>query len=506
MIRRSLAIPHPTAFYRTAKLIADHWKMISEHCAASKLSLGAPIDDGTFRAIKMRDGFDARPLRRAVDRAGARFLLRADLAEFYPTLYTHTIPWALHGKPTAKGNKGRITANPKGLLGNDLDYHCRRANSNHTKGLAIGPDTSYVIAESVLSACDCELAAKLPEVRGFRIYDDYELCCDTFEAAENALATLQGVLALYELGLNPRKTEIRQLPDRLGDDFVTFLNRFSFATEPASQAEALVAYFDSVFSYAALHPQEHVVTYAAGRFKREAIAPANWEMLTGLLLQAAQFEPSALQNVAEILDAGFCKGLPVAKPLVCRAANAIICQHARCGHSSEVAWALWLLLRFRLTVEADAVTALASMEDPVVALLTLEAESKDILSATLDKSQWQARMTTQDLREEHWLLAYEAVQKGWLAGAGGTDHVAADVEFDWLRRQQVSFYEPVEEAKMKKPAPKKATVWHAPTTLVGTGAEELSKSNGEDQPPATSEPEDVGADEFAAKSAFWFYF
>jgi hypothetical protein len=32
------------------------------------------------------------------------FVLISDVSQFYPTLYTHAIPWALHGKAYAKAN------------------------------------------------------------------------------------------------------------------------------------------------------------------------------------------------------------------------------------------------------------------------------------------------------------------------------------------------------------------------------------------------------------------
>jgi hypothetical protein len=37
------------------------------------------------------------------------------------------------------------------------------------------------------------------------------------------------------------------------------------------------------------------------------------------------------------------------------------------------------------------------------------------------------------LYDEHWLLAYEANVKGWLPSVSGTDHVAADPNFGFLK-------------------------------------------------------------------------
>jgi hypothetical protein len=499
-LRRRLAMPHPTAFYRVSKLLADHWTTIATHCAMSSLSLSIPVDDTVGRAVKMKHGFAARPVRRAVDRAGSRYLLRADLAEFYPTLYTHSIPWALHTKPTAKANRKRMHETPPGLLGNDLDFHYMRCNSNQTKGIAIGPDPSFVIAESVLAACDAMLVTRLPGVRGFRIYDDFELCFDTLEQAEHGLAVLQGVLSEYELALNPRKTKIVALPDHLGDDFVSALAQFSFGTEPASQAAVLTAFFDWMFAYYKAHPDEQVVSYGVGRFKKEAIAPSNWEMLTGLLLQAANADSSAWANVAEILEGAFRKGLPIAKPIIARSVNAAILKHAPCGHSSELAWGLWLMLRLRLNVSVEATKVLGVLDDPVVALLTLDAEAAGLLQGTLDKTRWQARMSTQDLKSDQWLLAYEAFVQGWLASPTGADHLTPDAEFHWLRNQGVQFYERVPAAVVAAPKP----------TLPVTAAVKAGVVKAPSKPAVTAPPVSAPAKEpepsTEATDDQWFYF
>jgi len=499
-LRRRLAIPHPTAFYRISRLLADHWATIAAHCATSTLSLSIPVDDPVGRAVKVKEGFAARSVRRAVDRAGSRYLLRADLAEFYPTLYTHSIPWALHTKPTAKANRTRMREAPSGLLGNDLDYHYMRCNSNQTKGIAIGPDPSFVIAESVLAACDVLLVTRLRGVRGFRIYDDFELCFNSLEQAEHGLAVLQGVLAEYELALNPRKTKIVALPDHLGYDFVSALAQFNFGTEPASQAEVLIAFFGWLFTYCKSHPDEHVVSYGVGRLKKEAIAPSNWDMLTGLLLQAANADSSAWQNVAEILEGAFGKGLPIAKPLIARSVDAAILRHAPCGHSSELAWGLWLMLRLHLEVSAEATKLLGVLDDPVVALLTLDAEAAGLLQGTLDKTRWQARMSTQDLKSDQWLLAYEAFVQGWLTSPTGADHLTADAEFDWLRNQGVRFYQRVSAAVVAAPKP----------TLPVTAAPKAGVVKAPSKPavpaPSVSAPAKEPEPSTEATDDQWFYF
>jgi len=50
-------------------------------------------------------------------------------------------------------------------------------------------------------------------------------------------------------------------------------------------------------------------------------------------------------------------------------------------------------------------------------------------------------MTKDSLYSHHWLLAYEASVKGWLAQPKGRDHTLVDDFFKLLRAHDVSFYD-----------------------------------------------------------------
>lgn len=66
---------------------------------------------------------------RLVVRARAPLIVRTDINQFYGSIYTHSIPWALHGKATAKANRSPA------LLGNALDECVRNAQDGQTIGV-----------------------------------------------------------------------------------------------------------------------------------------------------------------------------------------------------------------------------------------------------------------------------------------------------------------------------------------------------------------------------------
>jgi len=106
---------------------------------------------------------------------------------------------------------------------------------------------------------------------------------------------------------------------------------------------------------------------------------------------------------------------------------------------SEVAWALWGCIAWGISLSADAGRILGGMDDDVVALLALEAESRQLLpNGALDKTGWSTAVNHADaLTGEHWLLAYEALRQGWLQ----SPVLAGDPVFLAMANAGVGFYD-----------------------------------------------------------------
>src|SRR5205085_4688237 len=125
------------------------------------------------------------------------------------SIYTHSIPWALHTKSIAKAQRRTLA-----LLGNRLDTCVRKLQSDQTVGIPIGPDCSLAIAEIVLCAVDSQMQTSgFMRRRSFRFMDDYEASFDSLAEAEEALGGIQASLASYELTPNPTKTGLKELPE-----------------------------------------------------------------------------------------------------------------------------------------------------------------------------------------------------------------------------------------------------------------------------------------------------
>ena len=113
-------------FVPLAHLIEKHWELIDSHLTGQSLSLSRPVPAASpSRAVIPVSKLGELPKVKARLRVGHRYVLHADLSQFYGTLYTHSIPWALHTKPVAKANIG-------GTIGDLIDKAVRDTSQGQT--------------------------------------------------------------------------------------------------------------------------------------------------------------------------------------------------------------------------------------------------------------------------------------------------------------------------------------------------------------------------------------
>jgi len=453
-LRRKLSIPGPFWQALVAESIAANWADVTSMTVSTdSLSKSSPtVAQAPQRSLLPGSGVDL-PALRSHARVGARFILRCDVSLYYHSLYTHSVPWAIHGKTTAKARK-----RDSSLWGNELDRHLRNQQDGQTLGIPIGPDTSLVVAELVLGAVDREFAGS-EVVRGFRFMDDYEFGVQTYDAAEKTASELQTALDAFELQLNPRKTFILELPQPAEDPWPSELRTMGLRTSPRSQARDLIRLFDHAFTMARRHPNSVVVKYALGIAAKTKIDSANWELYQSLVLQALLVEPGTSSEALSELQKHSSAGASVDRVGLEGIVNAAIRRHAPLGHGSEVAWAIWTAIVFSLKLEVEAADAIDRLADPVAALLALDAQHSGLFRSPVSFPQLQNMMTAEELWGSGWLLAYEADFKSWLPAPA--KHVDADPWFALLKTGGVHFYQrPTSEADLLAVRAKPATVFH----------------------------------------------
>ena len=286
-LRRRLAIINPLPYFRLAKFIVDNQSGLLRKTAESHLSLGKVIVSGGGW-LRRENRIEAISQHRATFRVGEHFLLAADVSRFYPSIYTHSIEWAITSKARAKR---RLRTRPnRSSVGSALDALVRACQSGQTRGIPIGPAASMLISEILLTSVDAKLKAR-KVLHGFRYADDYELTFAERSQAERALTLLEDALAELELELNPVKTGIYELPQELDNPGVQELRRFEFRTRYRSERSDLLQFFTRAFDLQRKFPDQAILRYAVSRLSSATVKAANAALMQALILQAVTYEP-----------------------------------------------------------------------------------------------------------------------------------------------------------------------------------------------------------------------
>lgn len=225
---RTFGIIDPEVHSDIANVIARNWKTFVE-CVFNKnnkvcsysfpvpLDASAPGKIGGLRSGRMIYEFiEMAENDIAAIAYGYKYLVKTDIKNFYPSIYTHSIPWAIHGKTAIRkpANRHNFT-----YFGNRLDKLFQNANDGCTNGIPIGPVVSDLVAEVVL---DRQLSKFIGDgAVVVRFKDDYRILAKTEAIGRDIIKALQSSLKEFKLELNDGKTEFHRLPDGLFRSWVS---------------------------------------------------------------------------------------------------------------------------------------------------------------------------------------------------------------------------------------------------------------------------------------------
>lgn len=435
--RRVLAIPNPLQQIKLSKTIVENWTELESHINQSQLSLSRPIYNiNNKRAFTRYKELADIAVERVLRSTNSRYLLRIDITRFYASIYTHSIPWALHTKAVAKNNRG------PNYVGNIIDADMRNIQDGQTVGITTGPDTSLIISEIIGVAIDKEITTKISGVRNaFRYLDDYFLFFGTQAEAETALSEIHSILEDFELEMNPEKSKVIELPESLEPIWVSDLRLLQIDIETTEEDERkqIISYYSKAFEYDKLHSNENVLVYALNRNKNLVVKRGNWPLLESIILNVILLAPTAIKVAIDIFEMykwyEFDNNLDKIKGTV----NEIVLHHSRLNHGREVCWALWFAIVMNVSIDDHVADVVVSQDDPVVALVFLDLLNRGLANPNVNLDYWRTLINDNSLKTEYWLLAYEAIIKGWLTTT--TDYISQNVFFNTLRNNGVSFYD-----------------------------------------------------------------
>lgn len=314
-----------------------------------------------------------------------KYLVRTDVKNYYPSVYTHSIAWAIHSRAVIRKGTNR---NNYSFLGNRLDKLFQNANDGCTNGLPIGPAVSDLIAELILSAVDLVISPGLQQagVLALRFKDDYRFLCKTQEDCKKVTKLLQKGLKDFNLLLNEDKTEVAVLPEGVFREWVSKYH----AIRPKKKAPLSFQVFRELYLAVLRIDQEVPGTGIIDRFIADVtdasyqplfpVSTFHIEKTISLLLLMAERRIRSLPRILGLVEAMMiASGRTSATRAVERHLNNVLAELSKEPDENRylISWLLYFLKSNGLTVKGS-----PSFADPI--LTSIQSNTCNVFAGAKD--------------------------------------------------------------------------------------------------------------------------
>lgn len=409
--RRSFELPNPISVIDLAIFFSSHRTEVFEHFQTTDDSLSVPRFKEDGRPIRITSHSDFHRIRRQ-RLATSRFIVRTDISRYFHSIYTHCIPWALHGKQEAKKDR---KPDSEIVFGNRLDQIVRQSKDGQTIGIPVGPDFSRFTSEIIGKAID----AKFREQHGdqytlIRHVDDIFIGADDQDEANHLLTGIRDAIRFFQLDVNDSKTSIVPTnldlepfwPVRIRREIEGFSGQNPKA-RGSSTGHDFVYFLDEIVRIANTTNDDGVVKYALRKMDELQIWDDYWYLVEPFLVRSAINFPHCWDYIARIASWRHRTG-ELDQKLWTMVISKSLGIQARSGHDSEVCWALWLAKEAEINLELHSLEAILEKCGALSAVLALDVFETNAHSFKFPKAKLLERIGDQPMMSDNWLLAYEA--------------------------------------------------------------------------------------------------
>lgn len=361
------------------------------------------------------------------------YILKLDVKNYYRSIYTHSIPWAIHGKTNAKTNKWGSS------LGNNLDKAFQQGQDGQTVGIPTGPDTSFIISEVILTRMTEAMIQNkaIKNDRYLRYFDDIEYGCESANEGNNVLGIFEKALREYELEINPEKVEIISGPSDIEYPWIYHLK--AHLKGASIKSDSLLEMFSFVADLAKQHPNDYVFRYFLKRMREVIVDDSAWRPYQNILFALLQENHGDIKEVLEQLYYYQYIGKQIDKRMLTEGLNRKVEAQLNTTVTSELSWVIYGYLLFDLQIDVDlARKILKSGDVPSKILISkLAFQKKSILQSDINAivKSWGKDV----LNSEDWLFAYEVFANGWHTSGTRIEMPSNRELFEYLKDNKVSF-------------------------------------------------------------------
>lgn len=409
---RLLSIPHPAPYYNLCFKIKENWDNISKSFGSyddyRNTSMIIPKPNNLNKRLVTMLSYDRIKDEKflILDKSfKAKYFVHADITNCYPSIYTHSVSWALVGKIESKQN-----AQKQDKWYNEFDKAIRNTQRNETVGIPIGPDTSSIISEIILSQID----KKLSKYKYFRFIDDYKCYCSSKNEADAFIRDLSKELEGFNLRLNQKKTVISNLPKSFDDEWINEIKFFIniFLSEDKLQNKhinMLGQFFDLIIKLVKRYPDESPIRYAVKILSNKKFE--NNDVFAFVILNLSRI-CFLYPYFIDLFDDIFSNNLITdkIKPSVEEELNAIIYEHLQYSRSDVALWGIYLSYKYKLNIkDFDKFSNTLIEERDCLPVLLSYYYSIKMNFDTKKYINLIETLITEQLEDEWWIFIYEVM-------------------------------------------------------------------------------------------------
>ena len=443
--RRKFAVPNPYHYCKAVDCIVQQEPTLKPIFEKSPYSLTAPMD----RVPKASQPYAKRSSSIAETKQEIellyqdnRYEIRLDINSFFDNIYTHTIPWAIHGISVAKKKK-----NDRTLLGNQLDKHIRSMNYDQTNGILVGNALSRIVSEIILCTIDSQIHEQFPDVSCCRFVDDYYIYTKRSTQVQEIIAFIRGCLSKYELNFNESKLQINESPFLYGKPWIEQVKQY-IHLQPDVFLSKLIMEYNTYKDIA-------IIKYGLTVIAQCRYTVTSWPAMQSRLINLWVRFPSLSDRILPILW----KNKTLLKMRGFKAAiYSVIDEALLLNREQELIWATWFIKVFNIQISQDYMIRVLQSSNELAIIIML-----DIICSSDAKNKPKIMQQRRSLRDEliaediddkgesntlmwtsHWLLAYEATRMKWLnlPNEDPFEFARKNTFFRELLLKSVKFYNP----------------------------------------------------------------
>lgn len=421
-IPRLFGIPTPMKYQLLCATIRDNWTNLkaffhtqtdSQDYRVSRIHLRKMFGKKELFEMNYKnwriDGNPETDLLFSKVTGASRFIVKADISTCFPSIYSHSLPWALVGKDVSKA-----TCRDETVWYNKIDSACYTLKNGETHGLLIGPYASNLLSEIILTAVD----KKLYDIgyRYFRNIDDYECYVESYEVAQRFLRDLEEALSAYDLRLNHKKTTIMSMPVAMADKWIHKLNSFLFIYKDQITYKEVNAYLDLALGLADSTGDSAVLKYAIKALAGRKMSASAKSLAAQRIMHMSVIYPYLVQIMEDYVFIPF----GVEKDLIKAYADAIYTESVETHNYEAISYAIYFSLEHDFLLKELDVDWVIKRGDCVLLLMTwlyyLKINHGNRLASVLRPLRREAMRLKDFDMDRYWLFCYEVVAKSNLKG------------------------------------------------------------------------------------------